>query len=215
MAAALGPCDGAGMKVLLVDDHPVYRDGLTALVMQLFDDARVEQVGDAAAMFERLESDPSVDLLLLDLSIPGLDGRAALPMLRTRFPAVPVVVVSASDDAETAAACMAQGASGFIPKSVRRDALAAALQAVLDGAVYLSPVPQSRPPAAAAAGLTPREVDVLRRLAVGESNKEIARKLEISEATVRAHCTAVFRCLGVASRTQALLEATRRGLIGA
>ena len=199
------------MRVLIVDDHPVYRDGLAALVAQVFADAQVEQVGDADAAFESLARDPEFDLVLLDLAIPGLDGRATLPLMRTRFPAVPVVVISASDDAATARECIGQGASGFIPKSVRRDALAAALQAVIDGGVVLSPAPRRAVPRAS--GLTPRELDVLRRLGIGESNKAIARRLDISEATVRVHMSAVFRELGVASRTQALLEARRRGLL--
>ena len=199
------------MKILIVDDHPIYRDGLATLLAQMFADAQVDQVGDAGAAFLRLEQDPVFDLVLLDLAMPGLDGRAALSLLRARFPAVPVVVVSASDDAVIAGNCIAQGASGFIPKSVRRDALAAALQAVIDGGVYLSPaVPAS---SAATLRLSPRELDVLRWLGAGEPNKVIGQRLGISEATVRAHLTAVFRSLGVASRTQAVLEARRRGLL--
>jgi len=197
------------MNVLIVDDHPVYRDGLAALVAQAFSGSRVSQAGDAGAAFEALARGPAFDLVLLDLAIPGLDGRAALPLMRARFPAVPVVVVSASDDPEAARQCMALGASAFIAKSVRRDALTSALQAVIDGGVVLSPTQRrSAPP-----GLTPRELEVLRRLGSGESNKAIARRLDISEATVRVHLTAVFRELGVASRTQALLEARRRGLL--
>ena len=199
------------MKVLIVEDHPIYSDGLATLVAQLFTGARVEQAGDAQAAFTRLALDPEFDLVLLDLAIPGLGGLAALPMLRTRFPSVPVVVVSASDDTGIASECIAQGASGFIAKSARRTALAAALQAVVDGGIVLSPVTQrAKSPVA---GLTPRERDVLQQLGTGESNKTIARRLDISEATVRAHMTAIFRALGVASRTQAVLEARRRGLL--
>ena len=198
------------MNILIVDDHPVYRDGLAGLVAQVFGGARVAQAGDAGAAFDALAREPAFDLVLLDLAIPGLDGRTALPLMRARFPAVPVVVISASDDPEAARQCIALGACGFLPKSIRRDALASALQAVIDGGVVLSPTPRT---AAPAAGLTPRELEVLRRLGTGESNKAIARRLDISEATVRVHLTAVFRALGVASRTQALLEARRRGLL--
>ena len=201
------------MRVLIVDDHPMYREGIAALVAQIFAGAEVEQAGDAEAMFERLAQFPCVDLVLLDLAIPGVDGRAALPLLRSRFPAVPVVVVSASDDSETASFCMEHGASGFVPKSVRRDMLAAALQAVIDGNVYLAPAVGRAILTRPGAGLSSRELDVLRRLGTGEANKVIARHLSISEATVRAHVTAVLRKLGVANRTQALIEARRRGLV--
>lgn len=199
------------MRCLVVDDHPVYRDGLSALLAQIFEGAEVLQAADAAAAFELLAQDEEIDLILLDLAIPGLDGRAALPLLRARFPALPVVVVSATDDPGAAAGCIAQGASGFIAKSVRREALAAALQAVVGGGVVLSaPAGRATP---RTQGLTPRELEVLQRLGAGESNKAIARQLRISEATVRVHLTAVFRELGVASRTQALLEARRRRLL--
>jgi len=199
------------MKILIVDDHPVYRDGLAALLAQVFDGARIEQAGDAGQAFESLARDPDFDLVLLDLKIPGLDGRAALPLLRARFPTLPVVVVSASDNAATARECIAQGASGFIPKSARRDALAAALRTVIEGGVVHSPSVGDA--AAKTAGLTRRELEVLQHLGAGESNKLIARRLDISEATVRVHLTAVFRELAVASRTQALIEARRRGLL--
>jgi len=199
------------MNILIVDDHPVYRDGLAALVAQLFAGSTVAQAADAGAAFDALARDPGVDLVLLDLAIPGLDGRAALPLLRSRFPAVPVVVVSAADDPRVASECIALGASGFVAKSVRREALAAALRAVVDGGVVVSPAAPRR--LAPAADLTPRELEVLRRLGAGESNKAIARRLDISEATVREHLTAVYRALDVASRTQAVLEAQRRGLL--
>ena len=199
------------MRVLIVDDHPVYRDGLAAVISQVFGDAQISQAGDAELALDMLAQDNAFDLVLLDLAIPGLGGRAALPQMRTRFPAVPVVVVSASEDAAIGAECIANGASGFITKSARRDAIAAALQAVLAGSVVLSPMARRAPPPAP--GLTPRELEVLRWLGAGEPNKAIARRLGIAEATVRVHLTAVFRELGVSSRTQALLEARRRGLL--
>jgi DNA-binding NarL/FixJ family response regulator len=198
------------VKVLIVDDHPVYRDGLAAVIAQAFVGAKVVQVAEAASAFEALSLRSDFDLVLLDLAIPGVDGRAALPLMRKSYPALPVVVISASEDAGVAAECIAHGASGFIPKSARRDAIVAALQAVLDGGVVLAP---SARRAASPPGVTLREAEVLRHLGAGESNKAIARRLGISEATVRAHLTAVYRELGVTSRTQALLEARRRGLL--
>ncbi|MBL8351932.1 MAG: response regulator transcription factor [Burkholderiaceae bacterium] len=198
------------MRILIVDDHPVYRDGLAAVIAQAFAGAQVDQAADAASAFETLAHRSDFDLVLLDLAMPGLDGRAALPWLRRRHPALPVVVISASDDTGVAAECIACGASGFIPKSARRDTIVAALRAVIDGGAVLAPAAHR---ALAPPGLTQREAEVLRHLGAGESNKAIARGLGISEATVRVHLGAVYRELGVASRTQALLEARRRGLL--
>lgn len=199
------------MKVLIVDDHPLYREGLAALVAQAFPGAQVEQAGDADAAFAALARDPAFDLMLLDLAMPGLDGRAALRRLHVQLPALVVVVISASEDAAAANECIALGARGFFSKSARRAALACALEAVIDGGVVMAPT--ARRASSSAAGLTPREREVLEHLGQGDSNKAIARRLEISEATVRVHLTAVYRELGVASRTQALLEARRRGLL--
>jgi DNA-binding NarL/FixJ family response regulator len=207
------------MKLLIVDDHPVYLDGLAALVGQLFPGAQVEQAGTADLALHLLAHAPAdapFDLLLLDLGLPGLRGEAALPLLRTQFPALPVIVVSATDDAQLARTCIAQGASGFMHKSLRRQALAAALQAVLDGGVVNLSTQRLASLAAASqaengAELTPRQHDVLHCLGRGYSNKLIARHLDIAEATVRAHLSAVFHALGASSRTQAVLEARRRG----
>lgn len=202
------------MKILVVDDHPVYRDGLATLLPQIFADARVVQAADALGAFDELLRAPDCDLVLLDLSIPGLGGLQALQQLRSLHPAVPVVVVSAADDAATARACIDAGASGYIPKSARREILAAALAVIADGGVYLPPVLRIAG-AASAKGLTAREREVLDGVCAGESNKLIARRLGISEATVRAHLGSVFRALGVASRTQAALAARQPGPSGA
>lgn len=210
------------MKILIVDDHPIYRDGLAALVAQLFADAQVRVAGDAATAFEHLRRDAAVDLILLDLKLPGLDGRSALSQLRSLHPAVPVVVVSVDEDATTIRACIDAGASGYIPKSARKEILAAALAVVADGGIYLPPAMRQSQgaagthlPAAPTVALTVREREVLQGVCAGEPNKTIARRLGISEATVRAHLGAVFRALGVTNRTQAALAARRLGLIDA
>lgn len=201
------------MKILVVDDHPVYRDGLTALLPQLFAGAKVVQAADAHGAFDELQRAPDCDLVLLDLSIPGLGGLQALQQLRSRHPAVPVVMISATDDAASVRACIDAGASGYIPKSARREILAAALAVVADGGVYLPPVLRIAA-AASAKVLTAREREVLDGVCAGESNKLIARRLGISEATVRAHLGSVFRALGVANRTQAALAARQPGSCG-
>lgn len=163
--------------------------------------------------------------------MPGLHGHSALPPLRCEFPAIKVVIVSASEDPHEAQRCITAGASGFIPKSARTEVLAAALRLIDDGGIYLpssllrlSPATADEPPgmlprAARRAvnttdnTLTPRELEVLRLLCEGHSNKDIARRLGIAEPTVRAHLAAVFRALGVVTRTQAAREGGRRGLV--
>lgn len=202
-------------KILIIEDHPIYRDGLAVLVAQLFAEAQVEQAGDAAMALEQLAQDDTFDLVLLDLKMPGLDASTALAVLCRRHPAVPVVVVSADDDAATIRACMDAGASGYIPKSARREILSAALAIVADGGLYLPPALHPAPataPRTTASPLTVREREVLQGVCAGEPNKTIARRLGISEATVRAHLGAVFRALGVSNRTQAALSARRLGL---
>lgn len=207
------------MKILIIDDHPIYRDGLAALVAQLFEDACVEQAGDVCAAFARLARSDTVDLVLLDLKLPGLDGRGALPELRKRHPDVPVVVISVEEDAATIRACIDAGASGYIPKSARKAILGAALAVVADGGIYIPPamrqVGADRRQASSSVSLTAREREVLQRVCAGEPNKTIARHLRISEATVRAHVGAIFRALGVSNRTQAAVSARRRGLMDA
>lgn len=204
-------------KILIIEDHPIYRDGLAVLVAQLFAEAQVEQAGDAAMALEQLAQDDTFELVLLDLKMPGLDGSTALAVLRSRHPAVPVVVVSADEDAATIRACMDAGASGYIPKSARREILSAALAIVADGGFYLPPALHPAPapataPRTTASPLTAREREVLQGVCAGEPNKTIARRLGSSEATVRAHLGAVFRALGVTNRTQAALSAHRLGL---
>lgn len=209
------------MRILIVDDHPMYRDGLAALVQQLFEGARIQLSADAEDALARLAQEDAFDLVLLDLKLPGLGGRSVLAVLRDRHPGVPVMVVSTEDDADTIDACIAAGASGFMPKTARRETLAAALSIVIEGGIYLPPGLErtGAPPTtgAAAAGrpdipITARELQVLQGVCAGDSNKTIARQLGISEATVRAHLGAVFRALEVTNRTQAALQASRLGL---
>lgn len=203
------------MQILIIEDHPIYREGLAALVTQVFADARVEQVGELAGALERLARDDALDLVLMDLKLPGVDGLAALATLRTRHPAVPVVIVSGDEDADTMRACIEAGASGYIPKSARREILSAALAVVADGGIYLPPALARTSTTASPTKqplLTAREREVLEGVCLGEPNKTIARRLAISEATVRAHLGAVFRALGVTNRTQAALSARRLGV---
>src|SRR5262245_15919041 len=214
------------MSVLVVDDHPLFREGLRQVVRDLQEDAEVLAEGDAERGLEVARNRDDLDLVLLDLTMPGMNGLAAIERFSIEAPGVPVVIVSAHEEPAEVRKALALGAVGYIPKSTPAATMLAALRLVLDGGVYVPPLmlsalqpdpkaPRPEPPAAMRPGeqLTDRQIDVLALLAVGKSNKVIARELDLSEMTVKAHITAVFRALGVINRTQAALEARRRGLI--
>jgi len=213
------------MTVLVVDDHPLFRDGLKLVVQQLADNTRVVTEGDATRALETAGSLDGLDLVLLDLGMPGMDGFAAVERFAQVAPGVPVVIVSGREEAAEVRRAISLGASGYIPKSTPANTLLDALRLVLGGGVYVPPLlaravrPQAQEGAAGSAqagspdDLTQRQVDVLALIAQGKSNKVIARELDLSEKTVKAHVTAVFRALGVINRTQAALEARRRDLL--
>ena len=210
------------MLILVVDDHPLYRDALARLLPQIFADANIVQANDCDEAFRWLRSAPRCDIVLLDLDLPGIRGSTALTLMRREFPATTVVIVSASDHPDEARRCIAAGAAGFIPKSARLDVLRSALTLVREGGIYLPSMAVAEPPTASTSAdatsmngekLTARELEVLRLLCLGHSNKVIANRLGIAEPTVRAHLSAVFRVLGVANRTQASREARRRRLV--
>lgn len=214
------------LKVLVVEDHALVREGLVRLLAQLEARVVVRDCADFDAALNLLETEDEVDLVLLDLALPGIDGFVGLDVLRRRFPAIPVVVVSAFDDLPTIARVMNLGASGFIPKAFSGEALLAALQQVLAGNIFHpdrsgqaaqlddeQPVPPAAKGVAAAdVGLTERQAQVLALMVRGLSNREIAERLELSEGTVKIHVTAIFKTLGVTSRTQALVAVARYGI---
>ena len=212
------------MKLLVVDDHPLIREAVQGVVTRLEPGAMVLAVGDSERGFAIADAEPDLDLVLLDLNIPGLAGIPALKAWRRRYPEVPVVVLSSADDRPTVLAAIAAGAAGFIPKSSPNDVLLNALRLVLAGGKYLPP--EALAPAAGSGaragrvateqalsletlGLTDRQAQVLKQ---GKSNKLICRELDLAERTVKAHISAVFRALGVTTRTQAALAATKLGL---
>ena len=159
---------------------------------------------------------PDIDAVLLDLLMPGVNGMSALAAFRTLHPALPVLVVSASEDAAHVRGALATGASGYVPKSAASKTMLAALRLVLAGEVYVPSLmlngAEPSPEPAGPRGLTLRQSDVLRLLVQGRSNKEIGRALDLSVKTVKAHVTAVFRRLEVANRTEAALRARQDGL---
>ena len=213
------------LTLLVVEDHELVREGLARLLLQLDDKVEVSQAADFEAALNILDGDVDFDLVLLDLAMPGVDGFAGLGILRQRYPALPVAVVSAFDDPPTINRVLNNGASGFIPKAYSGEDLLNAVREVLAGNVFrpgslqratlddAAPVPPSRGPIHPAdIGLTDRQAQVLALMVRGFSNRDIAEQLDLSEGTVKIHATAIFKTLGVTSRTQALVTVARYGI---
>ena len=216
------------MNILLIDDHPLLRGGMRFLLRSFDADLQLDEAGNAAQALE-LVAAHRYDLVLLDLRMPGLGGMDALAALRAAVPGTPLVVLSAEDDPTVVRAAIEGGAMGFIPKSSTPEVLIQALRLVLAQGVYLPPAvldatysipaPAPAPSSAEAApgdgslpSLTPRQMDVLRRVIRGKPNKVIARELQVSEGTVKAHLSAVFLALGAHNRTEAVYAAAKLGL---
>jgi DNA-binding NarL/FixJ family response regulator len=202
-------------RLLIADDHPLFRGALREAVTGLFREVDIAEAGTFEEVTDLAERGGDVDLILLDLSMPGVRGFSGLMYLRAQYPSLPVVVVSANDDPAVIRRCMEFGASGFIPKTLGIDALRQAVTRVLQGEVWTPPdVDLARQSDAATAAmiarlatLTPQQVRVLMMLSGGLLNKQIAYELGVSEATVKAHVSAILQKLGVESRTQAVIAA--------
>ncbi|MGE5170576.1 MAG: response regulator [Rudaea sp.] len=205
----------APLCILIADDHPLMRAALTSALAGLGPDVQFVEAANHAETLARLDAAPAPDLLLLDLRMPGSRGLDGVREVRARAPHVPLAVVSAEQDAAAIRALLAMGVSGFIPKTDSPAVIASAVRLILAGGVYVPPqlVAAAQAPASgngeAPSGLTARQMDVLRLLARGWSNKAIARELGVSEGTVKVHLLAVFRALDVRNRTAAVLEAQR------
>jgi DNA-binding NarL/FixJ family response regulator len=204
------------LHIVIVDDHPLFRDALKVTLQNRLAKASIEAAGsldEAAVLLGARE----VDLALLDLTMPGVQGLSGLLYLRTQFPSLPVVVISATEDRAVARKCIAFGAAGYIPKSSSVATVNEAIDKVLAGEVFLPPEfeGESEPDreaetlAAKLSTLTPQQVRVLMMLSQGLLNKQIAYELSVSEATVKAHVSAILTKLGVESRTQAVILAAR------
>lgn len=205
------------MKLLIVDDHPLYRDGLAAYIQHASLDWMVLQANDAAEGLEILERHPDLDIAVVDLQLPGTSGMAMIREFTERRPALPVVVLSSSEAPCDVRLAFASGARGYVPKSSARQTLLTALDLIMRGHRY---VPElmvlKHAPASGeerAERLTDRQLEVLRLMATGLSNKEIGHSLKVAEKTVKAHITDIFRALGASNRTQATAVARQRGLI--
>src|ERR1700736_2591750 len=207
---------GESTRLIIADDHPLFRGALCEAVAGLFEHADIAQAGSFDEGAKLLERGAELDLILLDLAMPGVRGFSGLMYLRAQYPSVPIVVVSANDDPAVIRRCMEFGASGFIPKTLGIEALRAAVARVLQGEVWTPPdvdlTRQSEAETAAIARLatlTPQQVRVLMMLSGGLLNKQIAYELGVSEATVKAHVSAILQKLGVESRTQAVIAASK------
>jgi DNA-binding NarL/FixJ family response regulator len=204
-------------RLLIADDHPLFRGALREAVVGLIDRANIVEAGTFEEMSKLLDKGGEVDLILLDLSMPGVRGFSGLMFLRAQYPSVPVVVVSANDDPSVIRRCMDFGASGFIPKTLGVDQMRDAIKRVLGGGVWTPPDvdlsggsdAESAALMARLATLTPQQVRVLMMLSEGMLNKQIAYELSVSEATVKAHVSAILQKLGVDSRTQAVIAAAK------
>jgi DNA-binding NarL/FixJ family response regulator len=206
-------------RFIIVDDHPLFRGALSQALRDAFDKAEVLEAGSLDELIERLAAAGETDLILLDLTMPGVHGVSGLLYLRAQNPEVPVVIVSASDDAATIRQCLDCGASGFIPKSQPVEKIREAIRRVIGGEVWLPadvdlnnlPSGESAELVSRLSTLTPQQVRVLMMLGEGLLNKQIAVKLGVSEATIKAHVSAILQKLGVDSRTQAVIAINKIG----
>ncbi len=212
------------IKVLLVDDHALFRDGMRYVLQQLADEVEMLDTGNFSEGLQLVKQNPDVDLALLDLNMPDSDGVSSLQLFHQRYPDVPLVVVSGSEQREDIEGVMNLGAMGFISKMSSGKAMLAALRMVLEGEVYVPPQmlqqavsrldrgqeqTDRRSLRASKYGLTPRQLEVLQYIGAGLSNKDIARKLDLAEGTVKIHVAAIYQTLHVNSRTEAVAVARR------
>lgn len=218
-------CADNGMKILLADDHFMVRVGLKLLLTRLIPGAVIIEARDYTQALSACAQHNDLRLILLDRLMPGMDERLGLIKLREALPDVPLVILSASEDSSHIWESLEAGARGYIPKSSTEEVMQSALQLVLSGGTYLPPAlivrardtaatsaPLSAQPAAKAPNLTARQIEVLKLLVTGRSNKQIANSLNISEATVCTHVNAIFRILDVNNRTEAVHAAARCGV---
>jgi DNA-binding NarL/FixJ family response regulator len=212
------------LKILIADDHELFRDGLRLVLGDLGPDLTVIEASGYDQTLEITNQEEGLDLVLLDLVMPGMPWSEGLGAVKRRLPTVPVVILSASEDRRLVLEAVRLGASGFIPKTSSSKVMLSALRLVMSGGVYLPPalidetVVSSRDPMVGAdlsleaTPLTPRQREVLALLGQGKSNKEIARILNLSEGTVKLHVTAILKALNVSNRTGAVVAASRLGL---
>ena len=204
--------------IVVADDHPLFRDALSGIISAGFSGASVVSAKDLTTTIKALEETADVDLVLLDLNMPGVQGFSGLIFLRGQYPTIPIIVVSGSEDLDTIRRSVSLGASGFIPKSSDTATIKNAMNSVLDGGVWVpdqaaidndTEDDELLEIASRLSTLTPQQMRVLMMLKEGLLNKQIAYELNVSEATVKAHVSAILQKLDVNSRTQAVIVASK------
>ncbi|OYY95358.1 MAG: hypothetical protein B7Y41_02325 [Hydrogenophilales bacterium 28-61-23] len=208
------------MRILLADDHPLFREGVKPVLLKLDRRVTLIEAVDYPSAFAAMRKRREVDLALLDLYMPGMSGLDGVARFRAAFPDIPVVVLSASEQVEDIQTLLATGALGYITKSSPSEVILEALKQVLAGGIYAPPgllghaTPATPPPpkSGASAALTTRQMEVLREMARGLSNRQIGDVLQVTEGTVKVHTASIFRLLKVANRTEAVLVAQKMGL---
>lgn len=209
----------ASVRFLIIDDHPLFRDALHSAVQMAYPEVDTVEAKSIGEAIDFLSTQQPFDLALLDLNMPDVQGFDGLLQLRTRYPRLPVVIVSGHEEPKIISEALSYGAAGYIPKSARKSDLAAAIRSVMEGAIY---VPENYVPEAAdrdnsnradmvqrLAKLTPQQLRVLQMLRQGLLNKQIAYELQVGETTVKAHVSEILRKLNVYSRTQAVIEVSK------
>lgn len=210
-------------RVLIADDHPLVRDGLRTVISVAFDQCELFEASSIAEAIAIVEREGDFDLVLLDLNMPDADGFSGLAQMRDRFPSVPVVIVSGAVEGGLVSASIANGAAGFIPKSLKRSAIVAAIQSIMAGDIFM-------PEEFRTIGVDTAELDDIRRrletltpqqrvvlglVVGGKLNKQIAYELDVSMTTVKAHVSAILAKLNVYSRTQAVILANKINFVPA
>jgi DNA-binding NarL/FixJ family response regulator len=214
------------MTILLADDHALFRDGMHYVLRQLADDVEILDASSFSEMLKLADANPTANLVLMDLHMPGSNGAASVRTFNLKYPQMPLVVVSGSEQREDMERVMEFGAMGFISKMTSSKVMLAALRMVLDGGVYLPPqllqqsmdhleqgATDKRSRRSNEFGLTARQIDVLQYLSQGLSNKETALKMGLAEGTVKIHVAAIFQALHVSNRMDAVRAAQRLGML--
>ncbi len=207
------------MHILLIDDHTLFREALTHVLNQLDEHVILLEAANIAEAKQLISRTPTLDLILLDIGLPEVDGLTALPDLRKLAPTIPIVVLSASENAFAVKHALDHGSAGYLPKSCNSHEMLAALRIVLRGDVFVAPnlsrhimkeSDDNRDPFSL---LTARQIEVLKLMAKGLPNKSIANQLNVADGTVKLHVAAILQTLGALNRTHAVIEALRRNVI--
>lgn len=207
------------MKILIADDHALFRDGLSLHIEKLYPKAVILQSANFSQAVKIVQTTPDLDLLIIDLDMPDMDWTDGIRTLQEVAPQTGIAIISATEDVRNIKKALEMGISGYIPKSSDTKVITSAIHLILEGGTYLPPSVMEQTSHIAdtssksAKLLTPRQSEVLSYVAEGMSNKQIAYKMSVSEATVKLHINALLRAIGATNRTQAVIIAQKRGLI--